>query len=75
MEHLLQKSKGSISHNIFKYIIFQRHQKALIWSEGLTQDYIINTEYHIQPNKHKCSYKHTLSTAQFLYIAQLAKQM
>ena len=25
MEHLLQKSKCSIFHNIFKYMIFQRH--------------------------------------------------
>ena len=36
MEHLLQKSKCSIFHNIFKYI-FQRHQKALLWSKGLTK--------------------------------------
>ena len=27
MEHLL--------HNIFKYMIFQKHQKALLWSKGL----------------------------------------
>ena len=25
---------SSIFHNIFKYMIFQRHQKALLWSEG-----------------------------------------
>ena len=37
MEHLLQKSKYSIFHNIFKYVIFQRRQKALLWSQGLTE--------------------------------------
>ena len=36
MEHWLQKSKCSIFHNIFKYMIFQRSQKALLWSKGLT---------------------------------------
>ena len=30
------KSKCSIFHNIFKYIGLQRHQKALLWSKGLT---------------------------------------
>ena len=30
MEHLLQKSKCSIFNNIFKYMIFQRRQKALV---------------------------------------------
>ena len=25
----------SIFHNIFKYMIFQRCQKALLWSKGL----------------------------------------
>ena len=35
MEHLLQKSKCSIFHYIFKYMIFQRRQKALLWSKGL----------------------------------------
>ena len=35
MEHLLFWSKSSIFHNIFKYIIFQRRQKALLWSKGL----------------------------------------
>ena len=35
MERLLQKSKYSIFHNIFKYMIFQRRQKALLWSKGL----------------------------------------
>ena len=32
MEHLLL---SSIFHNIFKYVVFQRCQKALLWSEGL----------------------------------------
>ena len=36
MEQLLQKSKCSIFHNIFKYMIFQRRQKALLWSKGLS---------------------------------------
>ena len=40
MEHLLLKSKCSIFHNIFKYLIFQRHQKALLWNKELT--YCIN---------------------------------
>ena len=35
MEHLLQKSKCSIFHNIFKYMIFQRCQNAWLWSKGL----------------------------------------
>ena len=29
-------SKCSILHNIFKYMIFHRRQKALLWSKGLT---------------------------------------
>ena len=28
-------SKCSIFHNIFKYMIFQRRQKAFLWSKGL----------------------------------------
>ena len=35
MEHLLQKSKCSIFHNIFKYVIFQSRQKASLWSNRL----------------------------------------
>ena len=35
MEHLLVWSKCSIFHNIFKYMIFQRREKALSWSKGL----------------------------------------
>ena len=31
------KSKCSILHNIFKYMIFQRRQKAFMWSKGLIQ--------------------------------------
>ena len=37
MEHLLHWSKCSIFHNIFKNMIFQRHQKELLWSKGLSQ--------------------------------------
>ena len=37
MEHLLQKSKCSIFHIIFKYIIFQRRHKAFLWSNGLKE--------------------------------------
>ena len=37
MEHLLQKSKCSIFHNIFEDIVFQRHQKVLLWSNGLSK--------------------------------------
>ena len=32
MEHLFQKSKCSIFHNIFEYMMFQN---ALLWSKGL----------------------------------------
>ena len=32
MEHLHQKSKCSVLHNIFKYMILPRRQKALLWS-------------------------------------------
>ena len=34
MEHLLQKSKCSIFHNIFKYMIFQRRHKAYYGVKG-----------------------------------------
>ena len=37
MEHLLFRSKCSIFHNIFKYMIFQRPQKAFIMENGLRQ--------------------------------------
>ena len=30
----VQKSKCSIFHNIFEYMIFQRLRKALLWSKG-----------------------------------------
>ena len=36
MEHLLDRSKCSIFHNIFKYVVVQRHQKELFWSKGLS---------------------------------------
>ena len=42
MEHLLQKSKCSIFHNIFNGMIFQRRQKALLWSKGLRQDWYLS---------------------------------
>ena len=29
------KEQSSIFHHSFKYMIFQRHQKALLWSKGL----------------------------------------
>ena len=35
MEHFLQKSKCSIFHNIFKYMIFQNRQKVLLWNKRL----------------------------------------
>ena len=35
----LQKSKCSIFHNIFKYMIFQRCEKALLWSKGLKAEF------------------------------------
>ena len=35
MVHLLQRSKRSIFHDIFKNVVFQRRQKALLWSKGL----------------------------------------
>ena len=35
MEHLLQKSECSIFLDIFKNVIFQRRQKALLWGKGL----------------------------------------
>ena len=38
MEHLLFWSKYSIFHNIFKYMIFQRCPKALLWSKGLIEN-------------------------------------
>ena len=41
MEHLHQKSKCSIFYNIFKYMIFQRRQKALLWGKGLTLQLVI----------------------------------
>ena len=37
MEHLIQKSKCSILHNIFKYMVSQRRQKELFRSKALNQ--------------------------------------
>ena len=48
IEHLLQKNKCSIFHNIFKYSIFQRRQKAFMWSKGLTTivgQWCLNKQY------------------------------
>ena len=52
----IQKSKCSIFHNIFKYMIFQRRQKALLWSKGLrsfghsikTQDFFSNMGFTLK---------------------------
>ena len=33
----LSSFECSIFHTIFKYLIFQRRQKALLWSKGLTE--------------------------------------
>ena len=50
MEHLLQKSKCSIFHNIFKYMIFQRRKKALLWSRGLRErNTVIFGNYNLWP--------------------------
>ena len=45
MEHLLQKSNYmySIFHNIFKYMMCQRRQKALLWSKGLNVYILLQT--------------------------------
>ena len=40
---LAPMSKCSTFYNIFKYMIFQRHQKALLWSKGLNIS-LINKE-------------------------------
>ena len=44
MERLLQKSKCSIIHDIFKYMKFQRR---LLWSEGLNS--LKNFKHFIRP--------------------------
>ena len=31
-------------HDIFKYMIFQRHQKVLLWSKGLNMKVFIYTK-------------------------------
>ena len=43
MEYLLQKSKYSIFHDILKCMIFQRHQKVLLWTKGLAQRILLQT--------------------------------
>ena len=35
------RSKHSIFHNIFKYFVIQRRQKALLWSEGLSKQILL----------------------------------
>ena len=40
MEHLLEMSKCTIFHNIFKYMIFQRPQNAILWSKWLINFYL-----------------------------------
>ena len=40
MEHLLFWSKCSIFHNSFKYMIFQRCQKVLLWSKRVNNFYL-----------------------------------
>ena len=42
MEHLPHKSQFFIFHNIFKYMIFQRRQKALLWSNYVTKSSVIH---------------------------------
>ena len=32
-----QRSKHSISHNIFKNVVFQMRQNVLLWSKGLRE--------------------------------------
>ena len=59
VEHLLQKSKCSFSHNNFKYMIFQRRQKALLWSKGLNILIFFPNKLLIvsQPEQHRCKYR------------------
>ena len=45
MERLLQWSKCSIFHNIFKYKVFQMCQNELSWSKGLIFIYCIFDKY------------------------------
>ena len=36
-ENIMEKSSiCSVFHNILKYMVFQRHQKVLLWSKGLS---------------------------------------
>ena len=46
MEHLLQKSKCPIFHNIFRYMILQRCQKALLCGKWLNLHNIQKTVGH-----------------------------
>ena len=48
MEHLLFGSKCSLFLNIFKYMIFQRCQGALLWSKRLTDsEKLLNPSYKL----------------------------
>ena len=40
------RSKCFIYHNIFKYIVFQRRQKVLLWSKGLSKVYAYEGSNH-----------------------------
>ena len=62
MEHLLLWSKCSIFHNIFKYMIFQRRQKALQWSKGLSITHLFITQIWI--------YHGHVGTAQFFFTME-----
>ena len=51
MEHLLFWSKCSIFHNTFKYMIFQKRQKALLWSKGFKQVRYLNVFFRITKSR------------------------
>ena len=54
MDHLLHWSKSSIFHNIFKYIIFQSRQKALLWGKVLNLlKKQIRINWYFENNKEK----------------------
>ena len=71
MEHLLFWSKCSIFHNIFKYMIFQKLQKALIWSKGLKESKTC-IPYCIKQNFSFVLYgKHQLNTQSLAHLKML----
>ena len=59
MEHLLQKSK-CFSFHIFKYMMFQMRQKAVLWSKGLMYS---NFMYALVYNLVSPSYSSNMSIA------------